>query len=94
VLRHVVLLTLDGDADVEGIVASLRRLPGLIDEIRSYEVLADAGLAEGNAHIAVTGTFDDDAAWRAYVDHAEHQAVLQQQIRPHLVTRSALQAQL
>ena len=90
-LRHVVLLTLDDTADAPGIVASLRRLPGLIDEIRDYEVLADAGLAEGNARIGVIGTFDDAAAWQAYVDHPEHQAVVQQQIRPHLVSRTAIQ---
>lgn len=90
-LRHVVLLTLDDDADLDGLVASLRRLPGLIDEIRTYDVLADAGLAEGNAQVAVICTCDDEAGWRAYVDHPEHQAVLQQQIRPHLVSRSALQ---
>ena len=90
-LRHVVLLNLDADADLEGIVASLRRLPGLVDEIRTYEVLADAGLAEGNAQVAVIGTFDDAAGWQAYIDHPEHQAVVQEQIRPHLVSRSAIQ---
>jgi hypothetical protein len=91
VLRHVVMLTLDADADLDGLVASLRRLPALIDEIRSYEVLADAGLAEGNAHVAVIGTFDDEAGWRAYLDHPEHQAVALEQIRPHLVSRAAVQ---
>ena len=90
-LRHVVLLTLDADADLAGIVASLRRLPGLIDEIRDYEVLADAGLADGNAQIGVVGTFDDPATWQAYIDHPEHQAVVQEQIRPHLVSRTAIQ---
>lgn len=91
-LRHVVLLTLDDGADVDGIVSSLRRLPDLIDEIRGYEVLADAGLAAGNAQVAVIGTFDDAIAWRAYLDHPEHQAVLQLQIVPHLVARTAVQA--
>ena len=87
----MVLLTLDDDADVAAIVASLRRLPDLIDHIRAYEVLADAGLADGNAHVAVICTFDDEAGWRSYVEHPEHQAVLQEQIRPHLTSRMALQ---
>jgi hypothetical protein len=87
----VVLLTLDDAADADAIAASLRRLPGLIAEIRAYEVLVDAGLAEGNAQVAVIGTFEDEAGWRAYVEHPEHQAVLQGQIRPHLVRRSAIQ---
>jgi hypothetical protein len=91
VLRHVVMFTLDADADLDGLVASLRRLPELIAEIRSYEVLADAGLAEGNAQVAVIGTFDDEAGWRAYLEHPEHQAVVQEQIRPHLVSRAAVQ---
>ena len=85
------MLTLDADADLDGLAASLRQLPGLIDDIRSYEVLLDAGLAEGNAQVAVIGTFDDEAAWRAYLDHPDHQAVVQQQIRPHLLARTALQ---
>jgi hypothetical protein len=92
VLRHVVMFTLADDADVDGLVASLRRLPDLIDGIRSYEVLPDARLVEGNAQVAVIGTFDDQAGWQAYVDHHEHQAVLQQQIRPHLVHRAAVQS--
>jgi hypothetical protein len=91
VLRHLVLLVLDDRADLDRLVGSLRRLPDLIDEIRAYEVLVDAGLAEGNAQVAVIGTFDDEAAWRAYIDHPEHQAVVQEQIRPHLVTRTAIQ---
>ena len=70
------MFTLDADADLDGLVASLRRLPELIAEIRSYEVLADAGLAEGNAQVAVIGTFDDEAGWRAYLEHPEHQAVV------------------
>ena len=82
------MFTLDADADLDGLVASLRRLPELIDEIRSYEVLADAGLAEGNAHVAVIGTFDDEAGWGAYLEHPEHQAVVLEQIRPHLVART------
>jgi Stress responsive A/B Barrel Domain len=86
------MLTLDADADLAGLAASLRQLPGLIDDIRSYEVLVDAGLAEGNAQVAVIGTFDDEPGWRAYLDHPDHQAVVQQQIRPHLVARTALQA--
>jgi hypothetical protein len=91
VLRHVVMLTLDAHADLDGLVASLRRLPEQIADIRAYEVLADAGLAEGNAQLAVIGTFDDEAGWRAYLEHPEHQAVVQQQIRPHLVSRAAVQ---
>ena len=85
------MLTLDADTDLDGLVASLRRLPELIDDIRSYEVLADAGLAEGNAQVAVIGTFEDEAGWRAYLDHPDHQAVVQEQIRPHLVSRAAVQ---
>ena len=52
---------------------------------------AYACVDEGNAHIGVVGTFDDAAGWKAYIDHPEHQAVVQQQIRPHLVNRTAIQ---
>ena len=59
-LRHVVLLTFDESCDVDELVATLRELPAAIPELRRYVVGADAGLAEGNATVAVVADVDDE----------------------------------
>ena len=90
--RHVVLLTFDGPADVaEGIAASLTSLPGLIPEIRSYQIGLDAGINPGNASLAVIADFDDQDGYLVYRDHPEHRRVIDEQITPVLTSRSAIQ---
>jgi hypothetical protein len=89
--RHVVLITLDDDCDVDGLLAALRELPAAIPELRSYVVGRDAGLSEGNATIAVVADVDDEAGWLAYRDHPAHQQVIAERMRPHLVARTAVQ---
>ena len=89
--RHVVLITLDASCDVDGVVDALRALPAQIPELRSYVVGRDAGLAEGNATVAVVAEFDGEAGWRTYTDHPAHQRVITERIRPHQVARTAVQ---
>lgn len=92
--RHVVLLTLRDDLpsdQLERLLESLRRLPGLIPEIRSYVVGVDVGLAETNATLAVVADFDDVVGFETYATHPAHVEVITEQIRPVLVARSAVQ---
>lgn len=89
--RHVVLLTLDEGADVDGLLDALRALPDEIPELRSYVVGRDAGVSEGNATVAVVADFDDEAGFLAYRDHPAHQRVIAERIAPHLVARTAVQ---
>jgi hypothetical protein len=96
-LRHVVLLELKPETSEETvatIVAALRELPSKIDTIRSYEVLVDLGLQEGNASVGVIAGFDDAEGWRAYGPHPAHQAIVQSLITPNVVKRTALQGDL
>jgi len=96
-LRHIVTLTFCDDTTPEQVAAiadSLRELPSQIPELRSYVVGADAGLTEGNAHLAVVADFDDAEGWAVYRDHPAHQAVITQQIVPLLTSRSAVQHEL
>ena len=90
-LRHVVLITLDDDCDVDGLLDALRALPAQIPELRSYVVGRDAGISEGNATIAVVADLDDEAGLTAYREHPAHLHVLNDLIRPHLVSRAAVQ---
>ena len=93
--RHVVLFELAADApegSAEASAAALEGLPARIPEIRSYEVGVDLGLRPGNAQVGLVAGFDDEAAWRAYVAHPEHRAVLADVIEPVPHRRLALQA--
>ena len=96
-LRHVVLLRFapeTSDEALDEIISALRDLPGLIPEIRGYDVGRDLGLAEGNAGIGVCADFDDAEAYAVYRDHPAHRAVIEQLILPILDDRAAVQFQL
>jgi hypothetical protein len=89
--RHIVLLTLGDGCDLERLVTDLRALPASVPTIRTYVVGVDLGISDGNATIGVVGDFDDRAGWEAYRDDPEHQRIIIEQIRPHLLGRSAVQ---
>ncbi|HEU5151327.1 MAG TPA: Dabb family protein [Iamia sp.] len=94
-LTHIVLITASDDAtdeQVDAMVAGLRALPGRIEEIRSYEVGRDLGLAEGNATVAIQATFASPEDLEAYVVHPAHQEVLTGLIRP--IAASVARAQV
>ena len=93
-LRHLVLFDLADDATdaaVDALVAALRGLAGEVDAVRELHVGRDAGLAEGNADLALLVVVDDAAAWRAYQDHPAHQRVVTEHVRPLVTGRTAAQ---
>ena len=93
-LRHLVLFDLDDDADdaaVDAAVVALRGLADEIDEVVELHVGRDAGLADGNAGLALLVLVADADAWRAYQDHPAHQAVVTQHVRPVVTGRTAAQ---
>ncbi len=95
--RHVVLLTFRDDAPeghVARVVEALSELPAHIPELKSYVIGTDAGVAEGNADLAVVADCDNRAGWQAYRDHPVHQQVIAELIRPYLSARSAVQHEL
>ena len=58
-------------------VERLRRLDGLIPEIRSFAVGRDVLRLPRSYHTGLVATFQDRAALEAYDAHPEHQAVAQ-----------------
>ncbi|WP_340539137.1 Dabb family protein [Nocardioides sp. GXZ039] len=93
-LHHHVMLTLAGSATSEqrdAIIDGLRALPDEIPGLESIEVSADAGLAEGNAHVYFHMTFRDEQSWREYTSHPAHVALAQEHIRPVLEAKTAIQ---
>jgi hypothetical protein len=96
-IRHTVLLTFSAaatDADLDGIVESLQVLPAKIGAIATYTVARDLRLDPTNASIMVVADFDSVADYREYSTHPDHVAVINQQIKPILAHRSAIQVEL
>ncbi len=93
-LRHLVLFDLADDADpaaVDAAIGALRDLAEEVEEVRELHVGRDAGLADGNADLALLVVVDDAAAWRAYQEHPAHQRVVAEHVRPLVTGRSAAQ---
>ena len=96
-IRHIVLLTLRPDAPPEAagtIVEALRGLTSVVPSIRDYQIGVDRGMASGNATVAATATFDDEADFLQYRDHPEHRAVIERYIDPVRESRAAVQFQI
>ena len=96
-LRHVVLFTFQDEtteAQKQAAADGLKALPGLIPEIRRYELGRDAGLAAGNHDFALVADFDSEADFRAYAEHPEHVKVVVELIKPVISGRVAVQYRL
>ncbi len=93
-LRHVVLFDLaedTSDAAIDAAVAGLLALRDTVPSVRALSCGRDAGLAEGNAGLALVVDTDDEAGWRAYQDHPEHVRVATTLVRPIMCGRTAAQ---
>jgi hypothetical protein len=85
VIRNVTVVRFkDGteEAALERIVNSLLglQMPGLIN----LSCGVDAGLRDGNAHLAVVADLEDEAAYRGYDTDPEHNRIRAELIAPHL----------
>jgi len=96
-IRHIVLLTLRSDAPPDAarsIVEALRGLTGVVPSIRGYQAGVDLGIGAGNATVAATATFDDEAGYLEYRDHPAHRAVIERHIDPVRESRAAIQFEI
>jgi hypothetical protein len=96
-IRHVVLFTWTEDATEEQkatVATELRKLPGIIPEIRAYTADADAGINQGNHEFGVVADFDNVDDYLVYRDHPQHQKVIAEHIKPIIASRAALQLSL
>ena len=75
-VQHTVLFAFKADADeakVQDAIASLNRLPGLIEEIETWALAEDEGKREDSFRFALLATFADMAAMERYLVHPEHE---------------------
>lgn len=92
--RHVVMFRwAEGTAPghVQAVQDALGGLPAAIPQIRAYAFGPDAGVNEGNYDFAVVADFDGAEDYVVYRDHPEHQAVIAELFRDHVIARAALQ---
>lgn len=75
-VKHTVLFAFKDDADetkIQDAIASLNRLPELIEEIQTWELIEDEGKREGSFRFALLATFADMVAMEHYLVHPEHE---------------------
>jgi len=92
--RHVVVLRWADDAPPARratAVEALRRLGAELADFAHMSVGTDAGLAEGNADIAVVVDVADRDAYARYAADPRHVAVIAEYLRPILAERVAVQ---
>jgi hypothetical protein len=94
VVRHVALFRWKPETSAEAGSkgeAALHRLPATIPCIKSYRFGRDLGVQDGNADFALVADFTDQDGLTTYANHPDHQAVIQDLIRPILAQREAIQ---
>ncbi|SDQ54599.1 Dabb family protein [Thermostaphylospora chromogena] len=92
--RHVVLFKWNDQATEERLrrmEEELRALPGVIEQIRTYEMGTDVGVNRGNYDFALVAGFDSQEDYLVYRDHPRHRAVIDEHITPILLNRVAVQ---
>ncbi|MBT2503394.1 Dabb family protein [Curtobacterium sp. ISL-83] len=92
-ITHVVSWTVRADLDRAATISRIRELlvglVGVVDTIRSLEVVGNVAYPGKNQDVAVVATFDDLAGLDAYVVHPDHQAAAAQ-IRELVTGRAAI----
>lgn len=80
-ITHVLMAKLTEDAGdeqvralIDGLYTASRAADGVID----YRIERDAGLRPGNDDLVLVARFADEDAFRAYLTHPQHLAVLRE----------------
>jgi hypothetical protein len=60
-------------------------------DVSKVEAGRDLGVQDGNADFALVADFSDQEGLATYANHPDHQAVLQNLIRPIMARREAIQ---
>ncbi len=79
--------------EIARMAAALGTLPARVPSIRSYTFGADLGLGQPGASwdFAIFAQFEDEAGWRAYLSHPEHELVRDEMLAPRIAERATVQ---
>lgn len=92
-IRHVVLLAWkDGTTagQISAVENALAQMPEVMPFIRRYEMGRDLGIS-GSHDFAIVADFDNEADYRAYAEHPDHQAVLTDVLGPVVESKARVQ---
>lgn len=80
-------------SEVDVMAAGLATLPDKVPSIRSYMFGRDLGLGQSGVSwdFAIFAEFDDEAGWRAYLSHPDHEAVRDELLAPRIAERATVQ---
>ena len=92
-IRHVVLLAWkDGTTtdQISAVETALAQMPEVMPFIHRYEMGRDLGIS-GSHDFAIVADFDNEADYRAYAEHPDHQAVLTNVLGPVVESKARVQ---
>ncbi len=81
-IRHVSIMTLKEGADVTQLTKALQEVVRRVPGAAAVAFGPDAGLRAGNGGFAVTFDFADEAAYRAWDTHPEHDRIRRELVQP------------
>jgi hypothetical protein len=93
VFTHIAMFRIRPDveeAEIERVRARLLELPGLVPDVKTFSVGRDARISEGNWDMVVVAGFEDEAGYRAYAAHPDHQPVIME-VRQIISERAGIQ---
>jgi hypothetical protein len=92
-VTHVVILKLADKSAVPAIIERARTLPGKISQIQEYRCGYDLGIDPCGATLAIVGSFKCKGCYGGYAKNADHQALIQDLIKPALAPGGRAAAQ-
>lgn len=80
--RHISVFTLKDDVDVARITIAIDELCDRVPGPIAHAYGPDAGLRAGNGGYGLSFDFEDEAAYRAWDTHPEHERIRRESILP------------
>lgn len=86
-VQHVVVCWLKPGADREAVIRSandIAKIPGVLDVSVGRKLVGREGIVDNTYDLALTVTFTDEAALRAYDQHPIHQRIVETVVKPNV----------
>ena len=89
-IRHVVILKLKEDSNLELIKKEILNLKNEIKEIIHIEVGLDIGFDPASSDLCIVADFKDIKDLEIYAKHPKHLEVIKNYIKPNLIQRNVV----
>ena len=89
-IRHIVILKLNKNANLKVIKKEILNLKQEIKEIINIEVGIDIGFDPASDDLSIIADFKDIKDLEIYAKHPKHLEVIQKHIKPNLIKRTVV----